>query len=66
LEISKALMTHIESEIRRVKYGRITIELNEHTQKIDVVTECRKRFKKDPPEGSPAPQPSVQAEVPVG
>ena len=35
---------HIKAECEQVDYGRIIIELNATTGKIDVVTEKRRRF----------------------
>ena len=44
MDIPNELQDHIKKELKKVKHGRITVEINETRGKIDVITEARKRF----------------------
>ena len=44
--LGENLMEYIKSEVDKVEYGRIVIELNKGSDKVDVITEKRHRFEK--------------------
>lgn len=48
MELNDKLIAHLRKEAKDVHHGRITIELNETANKIDIVTESRERFKNEP------------------
>lgn len=47
MNIPETLLNYIKSEIERLKYGKVTVEIVETSNKIDVVTEERQRFSKE-------------------
>ena len=49
MQIPETLLSYIEGELSRLQYGKVTIEINEASKKIDVSTEVKQRFytKKD-------------------
>lgn len=49
MEIPANLWKHVQDEVRRVHHGRVIIELNKTSDKIDVVTESRERFMSEKP-----------------
>lgn len=44
MNIPETLFTYIKEEASRIHHGRLIIELNETSNKIDVITETRERF----------------------
>lgn len=46
-EMKKSVLDFVTSEMEKVHHGKIVIELNQTSNKIDVVTESRERFIKD-------------------
>ena len=44
--IVEEILNHIKEEMNEIKFGKIVIELQDNSDKIDVVTEVRKRFNK--------------------
>lgn len=44
MEIPNNLMDFVKSEAKRVHHGRVIIEINQTSDKLDVVTESRERF----------------------
>jgi len=44
MEIPNNLMDYVKSEAKRVHHGKVIIEINQTSDKIDVVTESRERF----------------------
>jgi len=45
MELNDNLVGYIKSEVKRIHHGRVVIEINASSKKIDVVTERRERFK---------------------
>lgn len=43
----KEVLTHVKEQMESVKYGKITIELRDSSNCIDVITEVRNRFEKN-------------------
>lgn len=58
MEIPENLLAFIKTEARRIHHGRIIIELNATSDKIDVITELRERFKTEDGE-SPGARPAL-------
>ena len=48
MNIPDNLLKYVQSEARRIHHGRITIELNETSNKMDVIVESRERFNRAP------------------
>lgn len=48
MKLPDCVIDHIRSEAEKLHHGRIILELNDTSDKIDIVTEGRERFKKDP------------------
>jgi hypothetical protein len=46
LKIPQNLLDHIQGEAEKVDYGEIIIKLNGTSNKIDVITQSRRRFDK--------------------
>jgi len=46
LELPANVVETIKNEYRGLEYGKITIEVNKTSNKIDVITERRARFNK--------------------
>lgn len=44
MNIPNNLVDFIKSEAKRVHHGRIILEINETSDKVDVITESRERF----------------------
>ena len=44
MEDPESVMNHIKSELESLKYGRVIVEIQEYSNKIDVLTETRQRF----------------------
>jgi len=44
-KIIQDILEHVREEMNEIKYGKITIELQDNSDKIDIITEVRKRFK---------------------
>lgn len=47
MKIPGNLLEFIQSEAKRVHHGRIILEINETSEKVDVITESRERFQKN-------------------
>ena len=45
-QLGENIVDYIKSECERIAYGRVIIELNDNSDKIDVITEVRQRFNK--------------------
>lgn len=43
-KVSEATMEYIKSEIEKIEYGRVIIELTGRNDKMDVISENRKRI----------------------
>lgn len=43
-KLGYGMLDYIQSEVDRIKYGRVIIECVEHKNSVDVITEERKRF----------------------
>lgn len=52
MKVSGAVLEYIKGEIEGLRFGKVTIEVVETSNKIDVITESRERFNKDCPENS--------------
>jgi len=48
VELSDNMIIHIRAEAKRMHYGRVIIEVNETRKTVDVITEHRERFERDP------------------
>ena len=46
-QITDNVLQHVKKVMHDIKYGRITIELRESSDKVDVVVEQRQRFLKN-------------------
>ncbi len=44
MKVPDSVMEHIRSELESLEYGRVIIEIQATSNKIDVVTESRQRF----------------------
>jgi len=44
MKINDNLMKYIQEEAEHIQFGRVTIELNENTNRVAVVSEKRKHF----------------------
>jgi len=47
MTIPENLLDYVKSEAEKVHHGRIIIELNKTSDKIDVIIESRERFNKE-------------------
>jgi hypothetical protein len=45
MQMSDKLLSHVKNQVALVHHGRVIIEVNETSNKIDVITESRERFK---------------------
>lgn len=45
-KISENIISYLVQEMENVQYGKITIELRDNSDKIDIIVEQRKRFAK--------------------
>jgi hypothetical protein len=43
----KEILAHVKEQMQEVKYGKITIELRDSSNCVDVITEIRNRFEKN-------------------
>lgn len=48
MELTNEQLEHIRKECAQVNFGRVIIELNAHSGKIDVITEKRIRMRLEP------------------
>jgi hypothetical protein len=46
-KISDAMLEYIREEAERIRFGKIVIEVNENSNKADIVVESRVRFDKN-------------------
>ena len=46
MKIPDSLIDYIKSEAQRIHHGKVIIEINQTSDKVDVVTEHRERFTK--------------------
>lgn len=56
MEIPDNLLEYVRETAAKIGHGRVIIELNESSKKIDVISETRKRFNKDDEEVRTEPQ----------
>ena len=44
MKIPQNAIDHIKAEVEKINYGRVVLEINSISGKLDIITESRERF----------------------
>jgi hypothetical protein len=47
MELNENLLEYVKQEVKSLDFGKIIIEVNKTSDKIDIITEKRQRFEKE-------------------
>lgn len=50
-KLTPVMIRHIIDTAEKMKYGKIIIDLNDHLKTVDITTEIKNRFEKEPGKG---------------